>query len=178
MFCRFLFALCATAALTMPAMVGALERGVEAVSDTVTDLVARAGDAHAHLMRGDIQAYRRVIELTNDFTLMDPFGGRPSGPPQGDEHWNRIGRFFRAGRAAVFEPIASYRSGDLVVLVANEHANVAVGSLPAQDWSLRVTLVFRREDGKWKLVHRHADPLVRGISLDEAARLAVPPQPE
>jgi ketosteroid isomerase-like protein len=47
-----------------------------------------------------------------------------------------------------------------------------VGGLPEQDWSLRVTLVFRRDDGAWRLLHRHADPLVHGISLEQTAALA------
>lgn len=41
-----------------------------------------------------------------------------------------------------------------------------------QDWSPRVTLVFRRKGTEWQLVHRHADPLVNGISLEQAAAIA------
>lgn len=152
--------------------------GADAAADTGPDpdvaaLVSRAATAHERLMRGDIAGYRRAIEVTPDFLLMDPFGGRPSGAPKSDAHWNRIGRFFRDGDAASFELVGAYRSADLIVLVANERAHVAVGSLAAQDWSLRVTLVFRREDGAWRLAHRHADPLVRGVSLEEAARITL-----
>ena len=36
-------------------------------------------------------------------------------------------------------------------------ASVA-GAVP-EAYDLRVTTVFRRENGKWKIVHRHADPM-------------------
>ena len=43
---------------------------------------------------------------------------------------------------------------------------------PEQDWSLRVTLVYRREGDEWRLVHRHADPLVHEISHEQLGALA------
>jgi ketosteroid isomerase-like protein len=47
-----------------------------------------------------------------------------------------------------------------------------VGGLPEQDWALRVTQVYRREEREWRLVHRHADPLLKRISVEQAAALA------
>jgi ketosteroid isomerase-like protein len=58
-------------------------------------------------------------------------------------------------------------SGDLAVLVLVERQHAEVGGLPDRDWSLRVTLVFRREGGEWRLVHRHADAFVREITLEQ-----------
>ena len=66
----------------------------------------------------------------------------------------------------------SYASGDLVVLVLTERQHGEVGGLPDQDWSLRVTQVYRRSGAAWELVHRHADPLVHPIGIDQAAALA------
>ena len=53
-----------------------------------------------------------------------------------------------------------------------ERQHAQIGGLPDQDWSLRVTQVYRREGADWLLVHRHADPLVDAIDLEQAAGLA------
>src|SRR4030095_9670559 len=57
----------------------------------------------------------------------------------------------------------------MVVLAVLERPHVEVGGLPAQEWALRVTLVFRREGSEWRLAHRHADALAKGVSLEQAA---------
>jgi ketosteroid isomerase-like protein len=54
------------------------------------------------------------------------------------------------------EVVAAGASGDLAYVVAYEHNTVKVdGRL--RTYSLRVTHAYRREDGEWKIVHRHAD---------------------
>ena len=70
------------------------------------------------------------------------------------------------------EVVQSYHSDDMVVLAIIERCQVEAGGLPAQEWPLRVTLVYRREGSEWRLAHRHADPLVKGVSLEQAAALA------
>jgi ketosteroid isomerase-like protein len=52
-----------------------------------------------------------------------------------------------------------------------ERQHGKVGGLAEQDLSLRVTLVFRRDDSEWRLVHRHADPLVQPIGEEQLGAL-------
>ena len=138
----------------------------------MTELIQRSAKSNAALMRGDIDGYRALITLTEDFTLMSPFGGAPThGSDMTSKSWEAMGRFFKNGTFEM-ELVQSYGSADMVVLAVIERAHVEVGGLPAQDWSLRVTLVYRREGSEWRLAHRHADPLVGGISLEQAAALA------
>ena len=144
-----------------------------AVTDKdIADLVARAADANAALMRGDAEGYFALISLADDFTLMSPFGGPPSrGFDMSSDRVAALGRFFQNGRTAL-ELVQAYASGDMAVLAVIERQTVEVGGLPEQDWSLRVTQVYRREGSEWRLVHRHADPLVHGIGLEQAAAIA------
>lgn len=58
-----------------------------------------------------------------------------------------------------YEVIAAGASGDLGYVVGIEHSTASVGGATPEAYDLRVTEVFRREDGEWKVVHRHADPM-------------------
>lgn len=138
----------------------------------LANLVATSSRAHVALMKGDAATYAASMKHTHDFTLMQPFGGKVvRGFDMAPEHLAALGGFFRNGDFKQ-EIIQFISSGDVAVLVTIERQSVEVGGLAKQDWPLRVTLVFRREAGEWCLAHRHADPLVEGISLEQAAALA------
>jgi ketosteroid isomerase-like protein len=56
-----------------------------------------------------------------------------------------------------FELVAAGASGDLAYTVGYEHVSFSMDGGPVAPSTLRVTHVYRREDGEWKIVHRHAD---------------------
>jgi ketosteroid isomerase-like protein len=135
--------------------------------DIVARLARESELGNAALLRGDVDTSLSYIKLAEDFTLMSPFGGTPSKASYTEEQWQRIGRFFRNGTLRQ-ELVQVYSSPDMAI----EHCRGEVGGLPMQDWSLRVTLIYRREDDSWLLVHRHADPLANGITVEQSAALA------
>lgn len=55
-----------------------------------------------------------------------------------------------------FDVIAADASGDLAYTVGYEHKTVGFQG-EQRTYTLRVTHVYRREDGVWKIVHRHGD---------------------
>ncbi len=57
-----------------------------------------------------------------------------------------------------YEVVGAGVSGDLAYIVGTEHTTASVAGAPPAPYSLRVTTIFRREEGEWKVVHRHADP--------------------
>ena len=80
-------------------------------------------------------------------------------------------QIFKNGETSL-EVAQTYASDRLVVLVMIERQQAEVGGLPNQTWSLRVTEAYRNDGSEWQLVHRHADPLVHRIALQQAATLA------
>ena len=138
----------------------------------VDELVELMRDAASAYIGGDIRRYFALMQHADDFTLMDPFGGdttRESGASE--ERIAALEAMFRGGECEL-DVVQTYASGNLAVLVVVERQRGDVGGYPTQDWSLRATLVFRREDAVWHLVHRHADPLVHPITFDQLSELA------
>jgi ketosteroid isomerase-like protein len=144
----------------------------ESPNKDVDDLVRRTEEANQALVRGDIDTYVRLTRHAPDYLLMNPFGGKPShGFADSPERRAGMKKFFKSGTLEQ-ETVATYASDDLVVLVTIERMHGEVADIPEQDWTLRVTQVFRKNGKDWELVHRHADPLGPGIRVAQAAMLA------
>ena len=145
------------------------DRVTDAQLDELTELMGAAASAY---IGGEMRRYFDLMNHADDFTLMGPFGGETSRESMAsEERIAELEDLFKGGEASL-DVIERYASGDLAVLVVVERQHGLVGLYPEQDWSLRVTLVFRLEDSAWRLVHRHADPLVHPISFDQLAELA------
>jgi ketosteroid isomerase-like protein len=142
------------------------------MDNVIVDLLQQSAEGNAALMRGDVDGWHEKIALTDDFTLMSPLGGKPTHAAEMTPDTDAaMGQFFHDGTFA-HDLVQSYPTADMVVLAVIERTHVAVGGRPAQNWLLRVTLVYLRDGSAWRLAHRHADPLVAGISVDQAAALA------
>ncbi len=138
----------------------------------IADLVAHVEESADALIAGDIDRYLALIHHAEDYTLLNPAGGPARrGFDDSPESRSAMAQMFRSGSAKL-ELVETYSSGDLVVLVAVERQQGVIGGLPEQDWSLRVTWVFRRTDSGWELAHRHADPLVHPITAEQLSALA------
>ncbi|MDX3927350.1 MAG: DUF4440 domain-containing protein [Shinella sp.] len=159
--------------LTLAAPFAASVESAFAKAETaLAEIVRRTEEQAAAFMAGNMTRWAALIRLADDFTLMQPFGGAAShGFDDSPERLVELARYFRNGGGRL-EVQQSYASEDMIVLVMIERQYGEVGGLPMQDWSLRVTQVYRRHGPEWRLAHRHADPLVRKIGLEQAAALA------
>jgi ketosteroid isomerase-like protein len=138
----------------------------------LAELIEIASEATVAFIRGDMRRYFALIKHSDDYTLMSPTGGDTTrGFEVTEERIAEMEQFFKTGDGAL-EVVETYASGKLAVIVAVERQHGEVGDFPAQEWSLRVTLVFRREGSGWQQVHRHADALVHPITFDTLSELA------
>ena len=145
----------------------------EIVDNDLGKLIERVREATGALMQGDVRRYFALVNEAPDFTLMPPTGGPTRhGSDPSPANVEALEKFFAGGGDGDFELVQEHASGDLAVLVGVERQHGQVGGLPDQDWSLRVTLVFRQEGSDWRLVHRHADALVHEITMEQLSLLA------
>src|SRR6266536_2609182 len=101
--------------------------------------------------------------------------------PRAGNVWAEIGPIFKRLEASFSnctayknEVLAAGASGDLAYTVAFEHTTASVNGAPAQPYILRVTTIFRREDGDWKVVHRHGDALASNSAAEIVKRPSPP----
>ena len=114
-----------------------------------------ASDAY---IEGDFAPLSALLTTEDPASFMPPSGAVVRGARASSQAQEQGARQFRQGSRGSFEIIQSHASGDLGFWTGLQPADVMMeGKGAPQHMTLRVTEVFRREDGAWKLVHRHAD---------------------
>jgi len=80
-----------------------------------------------------------------------------SGQDEVDELFSLLARSFTDCVSFDFELLTADVEADIAYTVGFEHTSVSVDGVPTS-YTLRVTQVYCREDGGWKVVHRHGSP--------------------
>jgi ketosteroid isomerase-like protein len=120
------------------------------------DALARVKAALAAMGSGDPRPYAELWAESDDVTLFGAWGPIERGTVRLAETFRWVGSRFSGG-ALVPEDTIAFASGDLAYTVGFERGQVSVDGGPVRPMTLRVTHLFRRIDGEWRLVHRHAD---------------------
>ena len=109
---------------------------------------------------GDPDPVEALFSDRDDIMLANPFGPAVFGRKKVAEALEYASSRFRDGEVTAFEGIARYVTTDLASIHELERWRAKVaGREETSEFNLRVTSIFRREGGTWKLVHRHADPI-------------------
>lgn len=127
--------------------------------DFGTFMELREAAAQGHVS-GNIEPLRRMATTHPPASLFGPSGERRLGPDRVLEAYEQDARRFAPDGESYFEVLQCAASDGLAYWVGLQHATAReTASDQLVHIVLRVTELFRREKGEWKLIHRHADTL-------------------
>jgi ketosteroid isomerase-like protein len=131
-----------------------------AAADDFDEVLEQYHQALDEIMKGSPDGYKRAYSRREDVTLANPFGPPARGWDEVAKTLERAASHYRDGEATGFENVAKYTTSELAYTVEIERCRAKVGGRDdVTPIAVRVTTIFRAEDGTWKVVHRHADPI-------------------
>ena len=135
-------------------------RGPVTINDPdFTEFMKGRGAVGQAYVSGDADPLTAISTEHEPASFFPPPGGIVQGAAEVVQTNQQGAEQFLPGSETQFEVLHSEASGDLGYQVAVQHAEVRrKGADEPVPMHLRITEIFRREDGRWKLVHRHADP--------------------
>jgi ketosteroid isomerase-like protein len=125
--------------------------------DLPMDEYRRAG---LEITSGNPEVYKSLWSRRDDVTLANPFGPPVRGWQEVSGRLDLAASKYRDGRDFESENIATVIASELAYTVEIERFRARVGGADElASIAVRATTVFRREDGDWKVTHRHGDPI-------------------
>ncbi|WP_127502570.1 nuclear transport factor 2 family protein [Actinoplanes solisilvae] len=128
------------------------------VDEFLTEMLPRQIEAERALCRGDNSARTATWSQNDPVTLFGAAVPVRQGWASVDQTFQWLAGQFEGKPLLSYdlELIAAGASGDLAYTVAFEHKSFEIDGQP-EKCTLRVTHLYRREAGEWRIVHRHGD---------------------
>jgi ketosteroid isomerase-like protein len=131
-----------------------------AAVDDLDQVVDQSHLALGEIVKGNPEPLKAMYSHREDVSLANPFGPPVRGWDEAAQTMERAASRYRDGEIVDFENVAKYVTSELACIVEVERYQAKVGGREdITPVALRVTSIFRPEDGTWKIVHRHADPI-------------------
>src|SRR5919202_3381190 len=128
--------------------------------DDVDRLSERSQLGGHEFPNGNPKPLLKLWSRKEDVTLANPFGPPVRGFDEVAKASELAASQARDGETVGFEIIERYVTAELAYVVQIERVKAKIGgSEDITPFTLRATMIFRPEDGEWKIVHRHADPI-------------------
>jgi ketosteroid isomerase-like protein len=132
---------------------------VSAVDD-LDEVVEEFHLAQGEFVKGNPEPAKKVMSHREDVTLNNPFSPPAHGWDEVAETMEHAASQVRDGEFVSAEIIEKHVTPEFAYVVEIERGEAKVGgSEEITPWALRATMIFRPEEGTWKMVHRHADPI-------------------
>ncbi|RSS57811.1 DUF4440 domain-containing protein [Streptomyces sp. WAC07061] len=112
-------------------------------------------EAEVALHNGDAAPRRALWSRTEPVTVLGAWRSAV-GRDELEDLFTGLAETFSDCTSYAFEVLACDVSGDMAYTVGLEHTSASVDG-EARTYTLRATQVYRREDGAWRVAHRHAD---------------------
>ena len=130
-------------------------------ADEFRRTVAAVHVATERMMAGDSGPWKALLSPRDDVVLLGAFGGHLGDRTDVDARFDQTASAYSGGERLSVESLATWIGTDLACTVeVVRHEGVQLAGHAPTTTAYRVTHVFRREGGEWKVVLRHADPLV------------------
>jgi ketosteroid isomerase-like protein len=127
-----------------------------AVEDEIRQASEQFYAALNRMINGDPGPMMEVWSHGPDVTAMHPLGGRETGWEEVRASWEQVAQAFSDGQVSLDGLVVVPLSDDVAYTLGTEHGQAKLGDKTVGiDW--RVTNIYRREEGEWKIMHHHTD---------------------
>src|SRR5918995_1030731 len=128
--------------------------------DEVDELIEQFHLAPDEFLKGNPEPVNKLWSHKEDVTLANPYGLPVRGWDEVAKVTEHAASQVRDGELVSVELVAKHVTAELAYVVEIERPKAKIGgSEDITPFALRVTMIFRPEEGTWKIVHRHADPI-------------------